>query len=60
MGDGVLGTASPPSLELTMVGLDHTQAWQPVPSTATGVGVSLLRPGLWSGSPHDSKIPREW
>ena len=43
MGHGVLGTASPASLELTMGGLDHTQAWQRVPRTAAVGGV--LSPG---------------
>ena len=38
MGHVVLGTASPPSLEKTMGGLDHTQAWQRVPRTAAGGG----------------------
>ena len=41
---GVLGTASPPSLEQTMGGLDYTQAWQRVPRTGAGGGVSVLRP----------------
>ena len=30
---GVLGTASPPSLEQTLGGLDNTHAWQRVPRT---------------------------
>ena len=30
---GVLGTASPPSLEQTLGGLDNTEAWQRVPRT---------------------------
>ena len=38
MGHGVLGTASSPSLEKTMGGLDHTQAPQRVPRTAAGGG----------------------
>ena len=37
---GVLGTASPPSLEQTLGGLDNTQAWQRVPRTIFEGGVS--------------------
>ena len=36
IGRGVLCTGSPPSLEQTMGGLDHTQARQRVPRTAAG------------------------
>ena len=52
----VLGTASAPSLEQTMGGLDHTQAWQRLPRTTAWGAISLLGHSLGSGFPHDSKI----
>ena len=39
LGHGILGTASPPSLERTMGGLDHVQAWHQVPRTTAGGGL---------------------
>ena len=59
MGRGVQGTASPPSLEQTMGGLDKTQAWLPVPRTTAWGGGSLLSHILRSGSPRDPKIPHK-
>ena len=47
MGPGVLGTASLPSLEQTMGGLNHTKAWQRVPKTAAGGGRSPLQADTW-------------
>ena len=55
MSHGVLCTASPPSLEQTMGGLDHTQAWQRVPRTTAGGEVSSA--GTYLG-PHLHMTPK--
>ena len=59
MGHGVLGTASFPSLEQTMGGLDDTKAWQRVPRTTAGGGGVLPGFRLGSGSPRDSNSPHK-
>ena len=47
MGPGVLGTASLPSLEQTMGGLNHTQQLQRVPRTAAGGKGSPFQADTW-------------
>ena len=43
---GVLGTASPPSLEQTLGGLDNTHAWQRVPRTQVRLPKSHSKIGM--------------